>query len=236
MDCQTAGQLLPFLNPRAEPLPAELAQSLEAHAGECPTCSALLQRTGREDRVIALAMRNVEVPEGLHDRLLARLRRERSRRRRNWPMRHPRWAAAAAVLLCFVAGGFGYWWHQPLPTVDMNGLEAIAQLTASDQVAALLQERGLRITPPRVLRYNFMISCGSELFQGKLVPRLLFEGNNGQIAEVFILTSRNFRGLATLAASGNFAWRVDPFDSSICYLVRFTGGSPDWVFNLEGIA
>jgi hypothetical protein len=231
MDCQTAGQLLPYLNPRAEPLPTELARELEAHASDCPTCSALLQNTGREDRVIALAMRDVEVPDGLHDRLLARLRRERIRRRRNWPVRHPRWAAAAAVLLCFVAGAFGYWWQRPLPSIDMNTLEITSQLPAGQQVAALLRERGLRFAPPSVLRYNFMISCGSELFQGKLVPKLLFEGNGGQIAEVFILTSRDFDLASTPEASGNLVLDKDPFDKNIRYLVRFTGASRDWIFN-----
>ena len=98
----------------------------------------------------------------------------------------------------------------------------------------LLLERGLRMTPPRVLRYNFMVSCGSELFQGKLVPRLLFEGNNGQIAEVFILDDRGFRSCEPELASGNFVWCADPDSIPIsCYLVRFSGGSLELAFQLS---
>ena len=231
MDCQTARQLLPYLNPRAEPLPAELASSLEAHAGQCDFCSTQLQTSGREDRVIALAMRDVDIPEGLQQRLLGRLRRERIKRRRNWPVHHPRWAAAAALFLCLSATAGVFWWQRPLPTIDMIALENSAQESGSEkQVAILFAERGWHVAPPRVFRYNFLVSCGWELFQGKIVPRLLFEGNNGQIAEVFILSTKAFN-TAGSEASGNFALFQDPSDENTWYLVRSTGASPNWVFN-----
>jgi hypothetical protein len=193
-----------------------------------------LHNSGREDRIIAQAMRSVDIPDGLRSRVLARLRLERSRRRRTWPLRHPRWAAAAAVLLICSLSAFGYWWQRPLPIIDMDALQNSSQLMGqSDQVAMLFAERGWRLAPPRMLRYNFLISSGWELFQGKLVPRLLFEGNNGQIAEVFILSNRDFDRFNSPKPSGNIAVFSDSSDADHFFLVRFTGGSPDWVFNEE---
>ena len=40
MDCKTARLLLPYLNPRAEPLPVELAGALEMHAGQWAACTS----------------------------------------------------------------------------------------------------------------------------------------------------------------------------------------------------
>jgi hypothetical protein len=232
MDCQTARLLLPFLNPRAEQLPAEVAQSLEAHAHQCATCSGELQNSGREDRIVALAMKNVEVPSDLRQRIFTRLRSERIRRRRNWPVRHPRWAAAAALLFFCLAGALGYWWQRPLPGVDMRALEDASSLAGSpDQLRALFEERGIRAEPPHFFRFNFLVSCGWELFQGKLVPRLLFEGNSGQIAEVFILNKKQFDLDATPPGSANIMLLRDPGDDNVAYVIRYANGLPDWLFN-----
>jgi hypothetical protein len=237
MDCKTARLLLPFLNPRAEQLPAELAEALEAHANQCAACTLVLQNTGREDRLIAVAMKGVEIPEGLRGRLVAGLRRERARRRRTWPVRHPRWSAAAAVLLLCIGGAFGYWWQKPLPPVDIAALAGISSLEGYEQVRLLLAERGRREAPPGQFRYNLLISCGWERLQGKLVPRLVFEGNAGQVAEVFILNSKEFDLDATSSESSggnaNFEFRRYPNNNPEAYLVKYTGGPVDWLFVKE---
>ena len=219
MDCQTARLLLPFLNPRAEQLPAEVARALESHVSQCAACSTILQESGREDRIIAVAMKDVIVPDGLRERLLAGLRAPRARR--IWILRQPRWAAAAALLFLFLSGALGYWWQRPLPTIDMNALaDASALAGTPEQLQALYRERGLRTEPPRIFRYDFLISCGWELFQGKLAPRLLFEGSSGQLAEVFILTDRQFDLAASPAGSANIELIRDPNDDRVAYVVR----------------
>ena len=229
MDCKTAGLLLPFLNPRAERLPGELAEAVEAHVNQCAICTSSLQNMGREDRVVAVAMKDVEIPDGLHDRLIDRLRLERLRRR-TWPMRHPRWSAAAAVLMLCIGGAFGYWWQRPMP-VDMDAfVEYSDQAGYQEQADNLLA--GRHIVRPHFLRYSLLISSALERFQGKLAPRLTFEGNAGQIAEVYILTSRDFDLGATTessAGSGNFTIELIR-DSNVVYLVRYSGGPLDWLF------
>jgi hypothetical protein len=232
MDCQTARLLLPYLNPRAESLPTEIAHTLEAHVAGCERCTQQLQQTGREDRIVAQAMRDVEVPDGVQQRLLVRLRRERIRRRRNWPVRHPRWAAAAALFFCLIAGASVYWWQRPLPIIDVNALEYVSQFAGSpQQVEMLFAERGIRKQPPTLFRYNYLVTCGWELLQNKVVPRLLFEGNNGQLAEVYILSDSQFDLAKSPPGTGNILFRSDPFDPEALYMVRYSGGAPDWLFN-----
>jgi hypothetical protein len=232
MDCKTARLLLPYFNVRAEPLPAELAAEFEAHAAQCPACTARLQNSGREDRIIAVAMRDVEIPEGLQSQILAKLRRERARRRWSWPVRHPRWSVAAALLLCLVGGALGYWWQKPLPVLDISALAANSSLDGQYQVEALFAENGIRQTPPRQFRYNLLVSSGMELVQGKLVPRLRFETRDGQFAEVFILTSKNFNLAESEGASGNYLLLRDS-DPDRAFLVRYGGGPVNWLFLSE---
>ena len=233
MDCKTARLLLPYFNSRAEQLPAELAEALEGHAGPCASCSSFLRNAGRSDRVIAVAMKDVQIPPGLRDRLVARLRRERAHRRRTWAVRHPRWSVAAAVLLLSIGGALGYWWHKPLPSIDILAFADYSDQAGSrEQVDNLLL--GRREAPPTPFRYNFLVSSAMERFQGKVVPRLLFEGNAGQIAEVYILTSRDFdleaSFLLSPAGSGNFTIELlRDSNPNVAYLVRYSGGPLDWL-------
>ncbi len=232
MDCTTARLLLPFLNPRAERLPEELAAALEAHASKCATCTALLQDSGREDRVIAVAMKDVHIPHGLQGRLIAGLRPEPVVRRRTWPLRHPRWSMAAAALLLCLAGAFGYWLQRPLP-IDIDAFAEYSDQAGYPEQADNLFSP-LHLARPALFRYQFLISSAMEKFEGRLVPRLLFEGNAGQIAEVYILTSKNYDLAASEpkfpAGSGNFRIvliRDDP--NQVAYQIRYSGGPLDWL-------
>jgi hypothetical protein len=232
MDCRTARLLLPYFNLRAEPLPAELAADFEAHASQCSACTTSLQNTGREDRIIAVAMKDVEIPEGLKGRLLTGLRRERARRRRNWPLRHPRWSIAAALLICLIGGALGYWWQRPLPALDLSALAAKDSLDGQYQVEALFAEHGIRQSLPN-LPYRLLVSSGMEMIQGKLVPRLRFEARDGQFADVYILTNKDFDLSARPAATGNFSFVPEnpgP-NPKRAFLVRHSGGLPNWLFS-----
>src|SRR5690606_38408018 len=82
MECRTARLLLDLAHPPADPLDAADAGALEGHLACCPDCAALARGQGRFDDAVGLAMRRVAVPEGLRDRLLARLEQEPPTRRR----------------------------------------------------------------------------------------------------------------------------------------------------------
>jgi prepilin-type processing-associated H-X9-DG protein len=176
-------------------------------------------------------MKDVEIPEGLHDRLLSGLRRARARRRRTWPLRHPRWSIAAALLLCLAGGAFGYWWQRPLPALDLSALAAKDALDGQYQIEALFAEHGIRQSLP-ILPYRLLVSSGMEMIQGKLVPRLRFEARDGQFAEVYILNNKDFDLTVIPAATGNFSFvPEDPGPNpKRAFLVRHGGGLPNWLF------
>lgn len=81
-----------------------------AHVAGCPDCGAVVGALeGVRQRLAVLD--EPELPAGLHDRLVAVVESEQARRaprpRPAWYQRPATWSAAAAVLL-FVAGAFGF--------------------------------------------------------------------------------------------------------------------------------
>jgi hypothetical protein len=65
MDCQTARELLELLDPDRE----DRAAHAREHVARCPECAALLASRSRFDERVARAMREVELPVGLRERL-----------------------------------------------------------------------------------------------------------------------------------------------------------------------
>jgi hypothetical protein len=81
-----------------------------AHVAGCPDCGAVIGALeGARQRLAVLD--EPELPAGFHDRLAAAVESEQARRaprrRPAWYQRPATWSAAAAVLL-FVAGAFGF--------------------------------------------------------------------------------------------------------------------------------
>src|ERR1700752_2772031 len=77
MDCNTARLLLNFARPQARDLDPEEAGDLENHLDRCSDCHGLARGERRLDERLGQAMRQVEVPAGLREQLLARLEAER---------------------------------------------------------------------------------------------------------------------------------------------------------------
>src|SRR5690242_15755148 len=116
MDCRTARLLLDYARPAPAELPGGDAAALEGHLTACPECEALARAERQADDRLGRAVRDVPVPDGLRDRLLARLGAER----RRWYPRRLTWGggtlagAAAALLLAF--GLWRYFHPAQLPT------------------------------------------------------------------------------------------------------------------------
>ncbi len=108
MDCNTARLLLDFARPRPRELEAEEAGALEGHLDRCSECHGLADGQRRLDERLGQAMRQVEVPAGLHEQLLARLESERGEWHRRRFAHTARIAVAAAAVL--VLGWAGWHW------------------------------------------------------------------------------------------------------------------------------
>src|SRR5437867_7212313 len=139
MDCRAARQLLEFARPRSLELEGSEAEALESHLADCPECGPLAQAERQIDDRMGRAMRAVVLPDGLRDRLVHCLRKERRLARRPWLARV---AVAAAVALAI---GFGLYWHFSQPTrFDLASLADGQLLREPEQVDEWFRGQGLK--------------------------------------------------------------------------------------------
>jgi anti-sigma factor RsiW len=204
MDCKTAHLLLDFNRPTPAELETSEAEALENHLLDCTACARLARDERRLDDHIGQAMRDVAVPVGLRERLIAGLDpqpvivRRRRFSRSAWSL-----AAAAAVLLLALGGA--YLATRPR-TVDLAQLQenAWAQFNPQrEQVDAWLEAGHFRVPAPDQFNYKLLTQYDIARLDSRTVPMLLFtfpsEGRVHQ-ARVYLLDSRQF-DLATLRAT-----------------------------------
>jgi hypothetical protein len=214
MDCKTARLFLDFARPGAAELPAAEADALEVHLAGCPDCEALARAERQADDHLGQAMRTVPVPEGLRDRVLARLQAERGDRNRRVLAWGTRAAAVAALIFLGIWAGL-HWWGVGEPRVP----DLVAQrdalfekYTSPDQekVQAWFQVHyGLNVSAPADFNYDFLEDYDLADFQGQRVPMLFFI--NGQTkAHVYLLTADQFdlRGLVQADGLDSGGYRV----------------------------
>jgi hypothetical protein len=189
---------------------------LERHLAGCADCDAAGRTARRLDDHLGAAIRAVPLPDGLRQRLLARLKEERGtrlHRRLAWTGRGL--AVAAALLL-----GTLLWLHfrapEPPPTLDLPPLANLegekSRLNSAESVATWYKDRHhiTMIAPPE-FNYNCLVECGVAEVQGKRVPRLVFyrdPGPNENItrAAVYVVARDQF-DLGELAK-----WNGTPVD------------------------
>jgi Putative zinc-finger len=245
MDCRTARLLLDFHRPRAGELPAEEAVELERHLAGCADCDAAGRALRRLDDHLGPAVRDVPLPDGLRERLLSRLREERSTRlsrRVGWTLRG---AAVAAVLLV----GTLLWLHFRTPEpvkLDLTRLSQeegeIDRLKSPESVALRFKEKHHIMMVPPPFDYTSLVDCDVADVQGKRVPRLLFYRDPGPEkgditrATVYVFSRDQFDLDALEALNGS---PVDDFsqpaqvwrradDQDTAYLILFRGDL-NWV-------
>jgi hypothetical protein len=194
MDCKTARLLLDFARPQARELEAEEAEALESHLDHCPDCHSQARGERLFDERLGKAMRQVEVPAGLREQLLARLESARGDWYRQRFAHAARLCAAAAVLL--VLGWFGWLWvreHWVTPIDTQRVANAIANDATEDPKARTkrqLKALGADTPLSGELDYN-LLACPPFLaelpgYPGHMVPSLLFV-RNGRVARVYLI-------------------------------------------------
>jgi hypothetical protein len=239
MDCKTARLLLEFARPRTgEMEPAALA-ALERHLADCPDCDSLARAEQGVDRAFARAMQAVEVPAGLHNRLLARLVRERGDVYLRWFGRAGRVTAAAAAVLV-AAWAVQAWRQSHLPAVNVEAAwkEAQNRMVAppsGDVLAAHFRRLGYDGGFPQNLNYSLLTYYGMGEFQGRPVPQLIFiTPNGGKHAEVRLLSPKQFN-LTNLPADSQsppgYPCKIEVWaDSAGCAeVVDYMGESAGWL-------
>jgi hypothetical protein len=209
MDCRTARLLLDYARPQLSELPPSDSDALEAHLAGCVECDALSRAERQVDERLGQAMRDVPMPEGLHDRILARIQSERGDQQRRWLGWTVRAAAVAALVLLTV--WIGVIWYAKKPrALDLWELqeEMFTRDTSADpgKVAAWFHEHyKLKTTAPTGFNYRFLKHYDLAECQGRRVPMLFFTRGDTE-ARVFVISNEQF-DLAALDQS-------EPLDSA----------------------
>ncbi|HWG42987.1 MAG TPA: hypothetical protein VN688_09390 [Gemmataceae bacterium] len=238
MDCKTARLLLDFARPQARELVPEEAGALESHLDQCLDCHGLAQGERQLDERLGKAMRQIEVPAGLRDQLLARLEADRGdwyRRRFAHGMRAV--AAVAAVLLL----GWGAWrWlieSMPAP-IDLQTVAAAANHNAAEDPRTKIEEslKAMGVETPLSphLNYNLLAwpPAKAELpgYPGQKVPMLVFE-RGGRRARVYLVATKQIPADGPPTVGGaTYKLEVLPSEGEpYTFLVVHDGDNLDWL-------
>jgi hypothetical protein len=246
MDCKTARLLLAFARPQhAELDPLEL-RALEAHVAACPDCGHNANQDRAFDEQLGQAMRQVDVPDQLRSRLLARLARERAAATKWRWKRYTAVAAAVAATLLLVIGICYGVRRATLPTLDVARIEAATQNIDilghnKDEIKKEYHERGIDMTPPPTLNYAFLVHYGMGTLQGRQVPSLVFIRDNAEAnihahAIVYVVSDRDFN-LSKVPAyyqwsEAGYRYKVEierGLGASEFYVIVHTGDNLDWL-------
>jgi hypothetical protein len=150
-------------------LPEATADEAAQHVKSCPACQTAVRRREKIDERIGQLSRDVPLPEGLRERLLARLSKEGTSESRaaepqagGFPAaskptrRSRRWLLVSTVACIAVISGVGIWGLWPSPPASMS-MDEIAGYALSVNPAAGLPELaqfkgGLDVQFPKTIR------------------------------------------------------------------------------------
>jgi hypothetical protein len=237
MDCKTARLLLDFARPQARELEAEEAQALESHLDRCPECHSQARSEREFDQHLGRAMRQVEVPAGLRDQLLARLESARGDWHRQRFAHAARLCVAAAALLLLAWSGW-YWirqhWVSPIDTQRVA--EAIGNDATEDPIARTerqLKALGADTQLSPNLDYH-LLACPPFLaelpgYPGRMVPSLLFM-RNGRVALVYLIPKKAIPETLPAIDGGSFKAQLLPWEGEpYRFLVIHDGDDLRWL-------
>jgi len=239
MDCKTARLLLDFARPQAHELQAEEAGALQSHLDHCPDCHGLARGERQFDEQFSKAMRQVEVPAGLRDRLLSRLEVQRG----DWYRRrfaHAARLTIAAAAAVFLLGWAGWWVINRLPaSIDPSRVIGTVNARAIEpkraQAEETLKRMGVETPLSPNLNYNLLVGPPgmTELpgYPGRRVPFLLF-GQNHRYACVYLVAANQVPAdVPAFLGEGTYKLEVLPANDGETYrfLIVHDGDNLDWL-------
>jgi hypothetical protein len=238
MDCKTARLLLDFARPEARELEAEEAAALERHLDHCPDCHSQACNERQLDDRLGKAMRQVEIPAGLREQLLAHLNRQR------FAHAVRLCAAAAAVLLL---GWSGWYWVREhfIAPIDTQRVADAASNNAMEDPRArterALRELGVHTPLSPYLDYSLLVCppAKAELpgYSNRIVPVLIF-ARNGRTARVYLIDEKAIpKNAQELAGGSSFKAKLLPSEGEpYRFLVIHDGDNIHWLSPPEPFA
>jgi hypothetical protein len=240
MDCKTVRLLLDFVRPQAHELPAEEHSALQSHLDHCPDCHGLARGERLLDEQLGKAMRQVEVPAGLRDQVLARLEVERGdwHRRRFARAARLTVAAAAAVFLLSWAAWYGVINHSPAP-IDPGHVVSVVNDASLEPKRAWAEETlkrlGVETALSPNLNYNLLIGPPgmTELpgYPGRHVAFLMFERNHQRACVYLVAENQVPADTPAFTGEGTYKLEILPANDGETYrfLVVHDGDNLDWL-------
>jgi hypothetical protein len=238
MDCKTARLLLDFARPEARELEAEEVAELQRHLDHCPDCHSQARSERQLDECLGKAMRQVEVPAGLREQLLARLESARGDWYRQRFAHAVRLSAAAAVILLLCWAGW-YWVREHLvaPIDTQRVASAVSEDVLDDprvRTGRALQALGFETPLSPYLDYSLLV-CPPALaelpgYPGRKVPMLVF-ARNGRTARVYLIREKAIPKNTPIAiGGGSFKAELLPSEGEpYRFLVIHDGDNLQWL-------
>lgn len=248
MDCKSARLLLDFARPHARELEAEEADALDGHLDRCSDCHRLARDERQLDEHFGRAMRQVEVPAGLRERLTARLEAERGDWHRRRFAHLLRLTAAAAAVLLLSWTGWRWTAKRLTAPIDPERIAAAVNEEANQdprqKVEEALKRMGVETPLSPHLNYHLlaMPPALAELpgYPKLQVPMLSFEqsGPPHRHATVYLIAvDRLANGVPPLLGSGSYKVEVLPSAGEpFLFLVVHDGDNLDWLRPAESPA
>jgi hypothetical protein len=197
MDCRDAQFYLRFRRPGSDEFDPEVGGELDRHLAGCPHCAAEARADAAFDTAVSAAVRDVPVPAGLRDRLVAHVAAQRGAVLRR---RVTRYAGVAAAVLLAVGIGFGAFGSRPkLDLYALVSAEAQQDLQPEETVRNWLTAQKLPADLPYPFDYALLKEFSVKEVQGREVPVIVFASRGGAgFAKVYIFRVNQFRNLKDL--------------------------------------
>ncbi len=238
MDCRTARLLLDFARPQARELEAEEVAALESHLDHCPDCHSEARDERQLDDCLGKAMRRIEAPAGLRERLLARLESERGDWYRQRFARGARLTVAAAVVLLLSWTGWHWLMEHAAAPVDPQRVSNAISNDATEDPRTLaekaLKQLGVETPLSPYLDYH-LLACPPFLaelpgYPGRKVASLLFV-RNGRVARVYLIADKAIPNETPAVLDGStFKAELLPSEGEpYRFLVIHDGDNLDWL-------
>jgi hypothetical protein len=171
-------------------------------------------------------MRDVPLPSGLHDRLLAGL--PLANGEGSWYRRRSVQAACVAAAALIALVGWQLWVRIPVQLDLASRYEHLNNPpNSAEEALQSLQRQGFHAELPPNITFNFnlLAYCGPGLLQEKRVPVLEFQKGSATL-RVYILDGQRFELNSLQGQSG--LWSLEPWlvpGSRFGWLFEYTGGS-----------
>jgi hypothetical protein len=198
MDCRDAQFYLRFRRPGSDEFDPEVGGELDRHLAGCPHCAAEARADAAFDAAVTAAMRDVPVPAGLRNRLVAHVAAQRGAALRR---RVTRYASVAAAVLLAVGIGFGAFGSRPeLDLYALVSAEAQQDRQPEETVRKWLTAQKLPADLPYPFDYALLKELSVKEVQGREVPVIVFaaRGTDSGFAKVYIFRVNQFRNLKDL--------------------------------------